>query len=61
MENFSKEEFLSIYYNLVEEGVNFEETPVLFKWNYEDEPYVEFQLLIRETKYPASDGDLQIH
>ena len=32
---------------LREQGVKFEDTPVLYKWSYSDLPEIEFSLLIK--------------
>lgn len=34
---------------LREDGINLAETPALFKWSYENDPWIEYELLIKET------------
>lgn len=34
---------------LREDGIDLAETPALFKWSYEDDPLVHYELLITET------------
>lgn len=34
---------------LREDGIDLSETPALFKWSYEDDPWVKYELLIQET------------
>ena len=34
---------------LREDGIDLAETPALFKWGYEDDPWVKYELLITET------------
>ena len=34
---------------LREDGIDLQETPALFKWSYEDDPWVKYELLIQET------------
>jgi len=45
-----KQELIETVVKMREEGYDFEETPALFKWSYEECPYVEFQLLIKENR-----------
>lgn len=45
-----KERLLNILDNLRDDEVNLEETPVIFKWSYEEEPHIQFQLMIKETE-----------
>ena len=34
---------------LREDGIDLSETPALFKWSYENDPWVKYELLIQET------------
>jgi hypothetical protein len=44
-----KETILNTVNKLREEGIDFSETPALFTWQYEEEPNLEFQMLITEV------------
>lgn len=48
-----KEKLLTTVKELRESGVNIKETPPLFKWTYEEEPDIIFQLLITEGPFEA--------
>ena len=45
-----KKKLLGTVANLIEAGHDLEQEPVIFKWSYAEEPYIEFQLLIKETQ-----------
>lgn len=62
MNNKLKEVLLPMLYNIIEEGIDLETTPVLFKWRYDEEPYVQFQLLIKEEEtLELPDSDETLH
>lgn len=42
-----KAKLIATVEGLREQGVKFEDTPVLYKWSYEDLPEIEFSLLIK--------------
>ena len=48
-----KEKLLETLKGLQEEEIDLGETPALFKWSYPEEPYIEFQLLIRGLEAKA--------
>jgi len=35
--------------SLRDDNIDLKETPALFTWSYPEEPWIEFELLIRET------------
>jgi len=43
-----KEKLLETVSYLRADEIDLEETPVIFKWVYPEEPHIEFQLLIKE-------------
>ena len=45
-----KKQLLETVEGLREDGVDLAETPALFTWGYDEEPWIEFQLLITETE-----------
>lgn len=44
-----KEELMLTVADLREQGIDLEETPAFFEWSYQEEPFVKFQLLIKEV------------
>ena len=44
-----KKKLLETVTALQNEGHNLSETPALFTWSYPEEPYIQFQMLIKET------------
>lgn len=44
-----KKQLLQTVEELKEEGIDLKETPALLIWSYDEEPWIEFQLLISET------------
>lgn len=44
-----KQRLLGTLDGLRETGIDLAETPALFTWSYEEEPWIEFQLLIKEV------------
>jgi len=44
-----KKQLLQTLAGLQDKGVDLSKTPALFTWSYSEEPYVQFQLLIKET------------
>lgn len=44
-----KQQLLGTLDGLRDHGVDLAETPALFTWSYEEEPWIEFKLLITET------------
>jgi len=53
-----KEKLLETVKELKEKGINLKETPALFKWKYEEEPDVLFQLMIKiETEKEVPEGE----
>lgn len=54
-----KEQLLTTVKEMKEDGHDFEEEPIIFKWSYPEEPFTEFQLLITETEQASfSFGDV---
>jgi hypothetical protein len=41
-----KKGFQSLLKNLINKGIDLETTPVVFKWSYEEDPFIQYQLLI---------------
>lgn len=44
-----KKQLLETVKDLRESEIDLGETPALFTWSYDEEPWIEFQLLIKET------------
>lgn len=44
-----KKQLLNTVEGLRAEDIDLGETPALFTWSYEEEPWIEFQLLIKEV------------
>ncbi len=45
-----KEKLLETVQKIREDNIDLKETPVYFRWVYEEEPLVEFRMIIREMK-----------
>ena len=43
-----KEQLLEMVDQIQEQEIDLSKTPALFKWRYDEEPHIEFQLLIKE-------------
>ena len=46
---------------LQDNEVDLKDTPALFTWSYPDEPYIQFQMLIKETEQANLNLDLPLH
>ena len=47
MNDVMKTGFTQLKENLLNQGIDLQETPALFKWSYKEEPEIEYQLLIK--------------
>lgn len=56
-----KEKLLETVAYLREDEINLEETPVIFKWNYPEEPHIQFQLMIKETETGNEEVSKTLH
>lgn len=45
-----KKKLLKTLSGLREQGINLMETPALYTFSYEEEPYIQFQVLIKATE-----------
>lgn len=45
-----KEQLTDLVNNMQKDGFDFKATPPVFKWNYEELPNIEFQLLIKAVE-----------
>jgi len=52
-----KENLLGTVGALREDEINLEETPVVFRWSYPEEPHIEFQLMITELLFAATEAE----
>ena len=50
-----KEQLLEMVEQIQDQEIDLNKTPALFKWRYDEEPHIEFQLLIKELD-TAFDG-----
>ncbi len=44
-----KEDLMLLVADLRDQDIDLQETPALFKWSYQEEPHIEFQLLVKEV------------
>ena len=49
MADAMQEKLQKLVKGLREDGVDLRETPALFKWSYEEDPWIKYELLIQET------------
>jgi 3-polyprenyl-4-hydroxybenzoate decarboxylase len=56
-----KKTLLRTVKKLEKDNINLLETPVIYKWSYEEQPYVEFQLLIKKTPQSNLALDSKVH
>jgi hypothetical protein len=56
-----KQKLLEIVENLKNDNINLEETPVVFRWSYPEDPYIQYQLLIKETQQSNLEYSPTIH
>lgn len=45
-----QKKLMKIVKDMREDGLDLMETPVIFKWSYKEDPYIEYELLIKETE-----------
>lgn len=58
MNEVMKTGFTQLKESLLNQGIDLQETPALFKWSYKDEPEIEYQLLIKVIN-PNLEFDLE--
>lgn len=56
-----KRQLLGTLDGLREHGIDLAETPALFIWSYEEEPWIEFKLMITETDQAALPLEEPLH
>ncbi|UOF80638.1 hypothetical protein [Caudoviricetes sp.] len=56
-----KKKLLEMVVALQEEGHDLKETPALFTWSYPEEPYIKFQMLIKETTNASLPLETTLH
>lgn len=56
-----KRQLLETVESLKEDGIDLSETPALFKWSYDEQPWIEFQLLITETEQANLNLEEPVH
>lgn len=56
-----KKQMLGIVKELREKGIDFKNGPPHFKWIYEEEPHLEFNLLIVETDQASFPLESTLH
>jgi hypothetical protein len=44
-----KEQLLEMVVQIQEQEIDLQKTPALFKWRYDENPHIEFQLLVKEV------------
>lgn len=55
MADAMQKQLQKIVKGLREDGIDLTETPALFKWSYEDDPWIKYELLIQETAQAEMD------
>lgn len=56
-----KKQLLGMVEGLREQEIDLGETPALFTWSYEEEPWIEFKMLITETDQAALPLEEPLH
>ncbi len=56
-----KEDLMLLVADLRDQDIDLQETPALFKWSYEEEPHIEFQLLVKEVDQMGLPFNRTIH
>ena len=51
-----KRGYQNLLNKLVKGGINLKESPVVFKWTYEEDPFIQYQLMIIEK----DQGELEL-
>lgn len=63
-----KEELMHLVNSLKEEqNIDLKETPALFRWAYKEDPFIMYEMLIKETEQanlefiPIDEGEVALH
>jgi hypothetical protein len=56
-----KKKLMETLFHLRERKVNLAETPALFQWQYEEEPNIFFEMLIKEIPPESTETDKSIN